>query len=132
MTREIKFRAWYDRQMTQPFWIDDISSDISGAYIPVVKWWKRLYGIEVEASMILMQYTWIKDCNWVEIYEGDIVRNKIPVINLSGEATRWGSTNKKIVKYVINRFKCGFNIWTSESREIIWNIYENPDLVSKK
>ena len=70
----------------------------------------------------LMQYTWLKDKNWKEIYELDIVINHI-----TGE----------IVEIIWDELEAGFCFFSSgdlnwsDYIEIIWNIYENPELLNK-
>ena len=62
MTREIKFRCWYDNQMHKV-------QDISFRHKTI-----NLFGADIIKfeDGILMQYTDLKDKSGVEIYEGDI------------------------------------------------------------
>lgn len=71
----------------------------------------------------LVQYTWLKDKNWKEIYEGDILR--VWTINWIVKYFSW--------KYVIvdkndNFLTEFYNSW--HLFRIIWNIYENPELLN--
>ena len=67
----------------------------------------------------LMQYTWLKDKNWKEIYEGDIVEKTLEdwIPNLTEEIIwkNWG-----FYPLTLYALEC----------EIIWNIYENPELLT--
>lgn len=72
-----------------------------------------------------LQYTGIKDCNNVEIYEGDIIENFL--------------TDRFEIKYIEDkaRFSIGKdninkNIINSERIKVIGNIYENPELLLEK
>ena len=78
------------------------------------------------------QYTGLKDINWKEIYEGDIVKwfyNYSVEIN---KAVVWF----RIGRFEIDTFRCiplyEFLLWHETKLEIIGNIYENPDLITNK
>ena len=81
----------------------------------------------------LMQYTGLKDKNWKELYEGDIYELK----TWSKVYYRWyirildtysGFRHKTIKTERVHRYK----YWPGWNKfEIIWNIYENPDLLNK-
>lgn len=73
MSREIKFRAWNGETMISP---DYITRDGVGH-------WKE--DSIPTSSKKIMQYTGLKDCNGVEIYEGDLLR--IPPKNQYEETT---------------------------------------------
>lgn len=66
-------------------------------------------------GMKLMQYTGLKDKNGVEIYEGDVVKNK------DGDIYD--------IKFEFNNFNGRYMVdeW---QLEIIGNIYESPELLS--
>lgn len=84
------------------------------------------YQSEVDGNSI-GQYIGTKDINSKEIYEGDIVRHNgnVFVVKFFDKYSRFAcSTN-----YEPN--KLNMCILNFESCEIIGNIYENPDLLSK-
>lgn len=84
------------------------------------------------------QYTWLKDKNWKEIYEGDIIMGWMWfeyhywTLELRFYKIDW-FWNKR------DEIDCypWFNFWFNYdegkfiSLEIIWNIYENPNLINK-
>lgn len=126
--REIKFRFWYSnlQKMSIPYMLEHILLS-QHDYDPN----KQL--------PLLLQYTGLKDKNGKEIYEGDILRHTFPykcnhcdqthidaVVEWSHD--RW---------YLDNRTKGNHEIYDTigmiydwEEREIIGNIYENPELLT--
>lgn len=120
MNREIKFRAWYDNKM----------------YEPVFVWWLQVPMVHNNNFDIvnlcahteeyhIMQYTWLKDKKWKEIYEWDIVN------------IYWKKEYNAIIIYEWCEFKKKYIIdnktWNLEilikATEVIWNIYENSELI---
>ena len=68
--RQLKFRAWFDWDK-QFLYFDDLS------------WFGRNYvRRSCDTNLIIQQFTGIKDCNGVDIYEGDL---------LDFEVMRWVS-----------------------------------------
>ena len=123
--REIKFRAWdkKEKYMFVPHCgTDDINKEIK----------------EAQEMYELMQYTWLKDKNGKEIYEGDYLLS----------TDRWQKERFKwIVIWDVARFCVNYkNLknktsteltwvsepWILENWEIIWNIYENSELIEKE
>lgn len=122
--KELKFRAWDWKNMSDTFDFSDISYE----------WFPDIClddtGEEIMPHIIFMQYSWLKDKNGKEIYEGDIV-NLFPEYD-----------DMKVAYEVLYDW-CGFkvNCWNTPYNnnleeinhkiEIIWNIYENPNLLNK-
>ena len=134
MTREIKFRAWDNKNklfitndeymigLDGKFYRMDFYSGISG-YEDGNLIWNELKDI------ILMQYTGLKDKNGKEMYEGDIVK-------IMQETKTF--FDKVIYDNHLCSFRfeglsdyCDFCDWLREGAEfeVVSNIYENPELI---
>lgn len=114
--REIKFRAWDTQAKCM----------LGGGGMQMNATTGRL---DYLPSVIIMQYTGLKDKNGTEIYEGDILRTK--------RIWSWGNNIEvDIVKwetrYTFNGFWPfqRFNAEEVYAVEIIGNIYENPELLN--
>lgn len=129
--REIKFRAWnkdtkttVDLHKITPLALDQgLKQD--GIFIPFID------------SLIVMQYTGLKDKNGKEIYEGDIVEfdNQDPTTFTDYRERGTVVWDKEFAKFSI-QYKDGFrggDVTYSpiykRNKEVIGNIYENPELL---
>jgi len=115
--REIKFRAW-DNWQFKYFDLDaleDRKVSISDENFNTV------------TNCIINQYTWLLDKNWKEIYEGDIIQYR-------------PNRNNGEIKFLNWCFKVARQFPDPEKEthivdgyhEVIWNIYENQNLLTNK
>ena len=129
--RQIKFKAWdWEKMYVPPNDLEHTIWMLRYTYPDTIVWiafWKNFgdcdYTSEHIRNMVFMQYTWLLDKNWVEIYEGDIL----------------DMYNKWVVTFYQWRFTVFYNWWTEEEIEnrswwfysvlVIGNIYENPELL---
>lgn len=131
MKREIKFRAWDNRKKK---WLCGYEYPNLGGFslfgeTVMLGEWSRMLDTYLferrkhkQEDLIVMQYTGLKDRNGKEIYEGDILKENL---SFGGH---------KSVEYIGNGFWCknengDRSMPTEEYREVIGNIYENPELV---
>lgn len=123
MKREIKFRAW-DKDNKKMI---DSSKDDRRDYD---EYWGDAFGLQLglieniskDTRFELMQYTGLKDKNGKEIYEGDI-------LGYWGNATwevMW--VNEKCA-FRFGNYITNFPMTECKRKEIIGNIYENPELI---
>ena len=130
--REIKFRAFHNLKNR---FIDIF--DINCFWDVLTVWYSDLWEpwTDITNQIELNQYTWLKDKNGSEIYEWDIVEWK---------QSEWWilesniDTNVHICKIDwfmnwwacrLNDEHCWFTLWSSHMT-VIWNIYENPEIIS--
>lgn len=111
MNREIKFRAWNNRESKPEVKMiyGVVINELGEVCMPDGDWW----------SLPLMQYTGLKDKKGRDIYEGDIVKydnSKYEVLFNGGSfQLKTGS---------------GYYAMSPQYCEIIGNIYENPNLLT--
>ena len=124
-----KFRAW----MKSPKWMCDVTNiSFDSKLVDICQQGdtERSTEIYVEFDEIeLMQSTGFKDKNGKEIFEGDILGTKDGLLNGVVEyKSDLGMWTNSLIRY--NNFERLCNV--ANSREIIGNIYENPEILEDK
>ena len=128
--REIKFRAWMKNEgiMLSVYVFDQTGNAGRGTHFKTSKGHSG-HGAQFVFNIddaYLMQFTGLLDKNGKEIYEGDILsdryQQKSKVYFGNGDKTHVGWCQE----YIESSTKCFLD--HADKREIIGNIYENPEL----
>ena len=125
--REIKFRVYIKKtkEMLPVVSIVQMNDEEWLRVFP--KWYDRNF-LESEWDIELMQYTWLKDKNGKEIYEGDLVKWEGSLWGLFVYPVTWCDDKSGFILDSEN-----FSLWIYKKYkwfEVLWNIYENPELAN--
>jgi uncharacterized phage protein (TIGR01671 family) len=130
MSREIKFRAW---DKADKKWLFGYEYANLGGFslIGEVTLMGELNSVRLERwnDVEIMQYSGLKDKNGVEVYEGDIVRYQHNIYEVrwrNGCFEMYGKSPSDPYHAVRD---CKHS--TTKLSEVIGNIYENPELITK-
>lgn len=119
--RDIKFRIWDGKEMLNDWLV------LSQALTMVVATQLARSGI------VVMQYTGLRDKNGKDIYEGDLfgIKNRSGELEIVGEVI----FDTDLAQFTIKYTNGGWGeLWqhliapTNKAKDVIGNIYENPDL----
>lgn len=119
MNREIKFRAWNNKNKEMLYGNNGLFMFVGTGLLG----WNFADTFDWPANeFTLMQYTEMKDKNDREIYVGDIMANEL---NPNG--------------FVVESLYVAYEMWrayeamsNSKDWKVIGNIYENPELLTNK
>lgn len=121
--REIKFRAWdclKKEMITNP---EELHSN---CFNETDNGFHCGYMADDWNSCDLMQYAGVKDCNFVEIYEGDIVKVTIDEEEFKAQEIVFDDGAFSINIPADNHCPC---LYYADEIEIIGNIHQNPELL---
>ena len=115
MSREIKFRAWHPEAKDVVFFrLGESNLTVYGLED------NEFYTMEDPEDFPVMQYTGLNDSKGVEIYEGDIVKDRFMtgVVAYSDEMTCFHWSGGEDHGFI-----------DGDSVEVIGNIHQNPELL---
>jgi len=97
--------------------------------------WEMLYNVWFDNTcinwdnwIIFLEYTWLKDKNWKKIFEWDIIfwwDSNYKII-FNNEYWCFEAVDKLWTRCNLSQFVCN-----PTKNEIIWNIFQNPNLLIK-
>ena len=137
--REIKFKVWDIFKkifIPEDVWAIINCNNKTSAFWIMIKDWEsyQVWEVFYNNMQILLQFTWLLDKNWVEIYEWDIINVTLwrsityEVIFCTEEWDLWISWYFWLKhKHMV----IGFDSMVMNRWEVIWNIYDNPELVQE-
>jgi len=131
--REIKFRAWnkQTRRMEDNFSLDNDGSRIFTQEGSRDFFFQEPYEDVEQKDWVLMQFTGLLDKNGKEIYESDIVSRKERIGVIGWNDGGFCIDTVKIEGKFVEYREPFFTQPIMEGWEVIGNIFENSELISK-
>jgi hypothetical protein len=143
--REINFRFWNRKELTMEQWPHIFINSFWNIFVNKKDWLEWEDCIESWIYYIPMQSTWMKDKNWNEVYEWDVIISHFEWREYLRREVIIDECEKMWYLYVIYNHEWWYyevNDWVKDKNkhhalleeyscwwcEIIWNIYENPEL----
>ena len=125
--RDIKFKYWNPKEQEMIIPFSNVEIDIIKGEIQVGRTYE--YGTHEEfIHFIPLQFTGLKDCEGIDVYEGDIIQ-----IEDTTDEEMFGGKVKYSITLVT--YEPGFfdpiALIPSENYVIIGNKYENPELLNE-
>ena len=125
--RDIKFRAWdLDNK-----WMDDgffIQSNGVAHDKPSRTFDTPNIEIEENPSLVIMQFTGLKDCNGADIYESDLLYHHKQGVR----EVKYGNEHFDYAGFTLTNQQGMINtLQNPEIYKIIGNIHENPELMER-
>ena len=132
MKREIKFRFWNSKNKE---WENEYSMAVGpyGVCDYVSGWDEGEFNLGNYSHIIPIQYTGLRDCKGVEIYEGDIVKcdygeDGVVTFNDNNFA---GIPAFHVCDKDGHSVEYHYGQKADKNCEVVGNIYENPELLTK-
>lgn len=124
--KEIKIKYYFENQVYEKEIINDIFDDIDNMYI-----WDHIYELNLDwwdfKVLDRCFFTWFLDENWTEIFEWDILEN-----NFFGILWYVVYDSEKWAYQIVNdKLKTSNYLTNFDDLKLIWNIYENKNLIDK-